>query len=286
MESSSHYLLCRGRELHYLDFGPQDAPVVVAWHGLARNAHDMDVVAQHLAGRFRVICPDTIGRGLSAWSPDPAREYCLDFYVELAESLLDTLGISRCLWLGTSMGGAIGLRAAAGRLRGRIDRLILNDIGPEISAAAVERIRSYAGQPPSFATVRELAQYFRTIYAPFGTLSDAQWLHLTETSLRRLPDGRVTPHYDPQIVQQFIVHPHDYAQWPAWDSLSLPVLCLRGERSDLLLPEVTEQMKRRGPRADVITIPGCGHAPALHVPEQLALIDEFFSAKLVRSGGG
>lgn len=286
MESSSHYLLCRGRELHYLDFGPQDAPVVVAWHGLARNAHDMDVVARHLAGRFRVICPDTIGRGLSAWSPDPAREYCLDFYVELAESLLDTLGISRCLWLGTSMGGAIGLRAAAGRLRGRIDRLILNDIGPEISAAAVERIRSYAGQPPSFATVRELAQYFRTIYAPFGTLSDAQWLHLTETSLRRLPDGRVTPHYDPQIVQQFIVHPHDYAQWPAWDSLSLPVLCLRGERSDLLLPEVTEQMKRRGPRADVITIPGCGHAPALHVPEQLALIDEFFSAKLVRSGGG
>jgi len=286
VESSSHYLLCRGRELHYLDFGPQDAPVVVAWHGLARNAHDMDVVAQHLAGRFRVICPDTIGRGLSAWSPDPAREYCLDFYVELAESLLDTLGISRCLWLGTSMGGAIGLRAAAGRLRGRIDRLILNDIGPEISAAAVERIRSYAGQPPSFATVRELAQYFRTIYAPFGTLSDAQWLHLTETSLRRLPDGRVTPHYDPQIVQQFIVHPHDYAQWPAWDSLSLPVLCLRGERSDLLLPEVTEQMKRRGPRADVITIPGCGHAPALHVPEQLALIDEFFSAKLVRSGGG
>ncbi|HNF97559.1 MAG TPA: alpha/beta hydrolase, partial [Pseudomonadota bacterium] len=149
MESSSHYLLCRGRELHYLDFGPQDAPVVVAWHGLARNAHDMDVVAQHLAGRFRVICPDTIGRGLSAWSPDPAREYCLDFYVELAESLLDTLGMSRCLWLGTSMGGAIGLRAAAGRLRGRIDRLILNDIGPEISAAAVERIRSYAGQPPS-----------------------------------------------------------------------------------------------------------------------------------------
>lgn len=286
MESSSHYLLCRGRELHYLDFGPQDAPVVVAWHGLARNAHDMDVVAQHLAGRFRVICPDTIGRGLSAWSPDPAREYCLDFYVELAESLLDTLGMSRCLWLGTSMGGAIGLRAAAGRLRGRIDRLILNDIGPEISAAAVERIRSYAGQPPSFATVRELAQYFRTIYAPFGTLSDAQWLHLTETSLRRLPDGRVTPHYDPQIVQQFIVHPHDYAQWPAWDSLSLPVLCLRGERSDLLLPEVTEQMKRRGPRADVITIPGCGHAPALHVPEQLALIDEFFSAKLVTSGGG
>ena len=96
----------------------------------------------------------------------------------------------------------------------------------------------------------------------------------------------MTPYYYPQIVQQFIVHPHDYAQWPAWDSLSLPVLCLRGERSDLLLPEVTEQMKRRGPRADVITIPGCGHAPALHVPEQLALIDEFFSAKLVRSGGG
>ncbi len=275
MTCFSHYRTCLGRELHYLEWGPQHADVVVAWHGLARSARDMDAVARHLSTRFRVICPDTIGRGLSAWSPDPSREYCMDFYVKLAQSLLDQLGIARCAWLGTSMGGAIGLRAAVGCLRGRIDRLILNDIGPELAKAAVERILSYSGSPPSFATVTELERYFRTVYAPFGLTTDAEWRHLTETSLRRLPDGKVTPHYDPQVVRQFVDHPDDYDQWPAWDSLSLPVLCLRGERSDLLLPAVAQQMKTRGPRATVITVSGCGHAPALQAAEQLAPIDQF-----------
>lgn len=283
MEYSSRYITCLHRELHYVEWGPQHADVVLAWHGLARSGRDMDAIARHLSTRFRVICPDTIGRGLSEWSPFPGREYCMDFYVELAASLLDQLGISRCLWLGTSMGGAIGLRAAAGRLRGRILRLLLNDIGPELAKAAVDRIRSYAGSPPSFATVTELERYFRTIYAPFGLTTDAQWRHLTETSLRRLPDGKVTPHYDPQMVRQFVDHPQDYDQWPAWDSLDLPVLCLRGERSDLLLPDVAEQMKTRGPRATVVTVAGCGHAPALQVPEQFAPIVKFFEG---RSGAG
>ena len=129
------------------------------------------------------------------------------------------------------MGGAIGLLGAATRLQGRIRRLVLNDIGPEIEAAAVVRIPSYAGAPPSFATVTELEAYFREIYASFGVLSDAQWRQLTETSLRRLPDGRVTPHYDPRIVQQFERPTDDYALWDAWDRLKLPVLCLRGAES-------------------------------------------------------
>lgn len=278
MTATSSYLRCLDRELHYLDWGSPHAEVVIAWHGLLRNARDFDSIAQRLSSRFRVICPDTVGRGLSAWSPDPSREYCMDFYVALAESLLDQLGARRCHWLGTSMGGAIGLRAAAGRLRGRIDRLVLNDIGPELAAPAVERIRSYGGRPPSFATVTELEAYFRTVYAPFGTLNPAQWRHLTESSLRRLPDGQVTPHYDPQVVQQFEQHPHDYDQWAAWDSLDLPVLCLRGERSDLLLPPVAEQMKVRGPRAQVVTIPGCGHAPALLDAEQQAIVARFFDS--------
>jgi len=251
---------------------------VIAWHGLARTGRDMDAIAQHLAQRYRVICPDTLGRGLSQWSPDPAREYCLAFYEQLAVSLLDQLGIAQCHWLGTSMGGAIGLKAAAGALRGRIRRLVLNDIGPEIAAQAVQRIRSYAGSPPAFSTVGELEAYFRTIYRPYGWLSDAQWRLLTESSTRRLPDGRVTPHYDPAMVQQFIHHPDDYVQWAAWDSLTLPVLCLRGETSDLLLPEVAEAMRVRGPRAVVVTIPGCGHAPALNTPDQFALVERFFAA--------
>jgi pimeloyl-ACP methyl ester carboxylesterase len=123
----------------------------------------------------------------------------------------------------------------------------------------------------------ELEQYFRTVYKPYGWLSDAMWRRLTETSTRRLPDGRVTPHYDPAMVQQFTHHPDDYLQWEAWDSLALPVLCLRGESSDLLLAETADAMRQRGPRAVVVTIPGCGHAPALNKPEQFALVERFLA---------
>ena len=275
--STSSYHRVAGRELHVTEWGREHTEVVVAWHGLARTGRDMDDIAEHLARRYRVICPDTIGRGLSQWSPDPDREYCLAFYTQLAEGLLDALGIHRVLWLGTSMGGAIGLRAAAGPLRGRIRKLVLNDIGPELPQAAQQRILTYAGSPSAFATVSELEAYFRTIYKPYGWLSDAQWRRLTETSTRRLPDGRVTPHYDPAMVRQFVAHPNDYAQWDVWDSLDLPVLALRGESSDLLLPEVAEAMRNRGPRAVVVTLPGCGHAPALNTPEHFALVERFFA---------
>ena len=278
MASTSRYLRCAGREIHFTEWGAGHSETVIAWHGLARTGRDMDDIAERLSSRWRVICPDTIGRGLSEWSPVPGDEYCLGFYTRIAIDLLDRLGIGQCHWLGTSMGGAIGLHAAAGALRGRIRRLLLNDIGPELAPAAVQRIRTYAGSPAAFATVGELEQYFRTVYKPFGWLSDAQWRRLTETSVRRLPDGRVTPHYDPAMVRQFEAHPGDYDQWPAWDSLDLPVLVLRGIDSDLLLPEVAEGMRTRGPRAVVVTVPGCGHAPALNTPEQFALVERFFAA--------
>lgn len=277
---TSHYIDCAGRELHCVAWGDARAPVLVAWHGLARTGRDMDDIAAHLAGHgWRVICPDTIGRGLSQWSPAPEREYCLDFYVQQATALLDALAIERCHWLGTSMGGAIGTLAAATTLRGRIVRLVLNDNGPSLAPAAIERIRSYAGAPPAFATVSELEQYFRTIYRPYGWLSDEQWRRLTETSVRRLPDGRVTPHYDPAMVQQFVTRPDDYERWVEWDTLDLPVLCLRGEASDLLLRETAEQMRQRGPRAEVVEIAGCGHAPALNTPAQFAIVERFLAGE-------
>ena len=278
MSHTSHYLRCEGRELHYTEWGAQHSETVIAWHGLARTGRDMDDVAGHLSQRYRVICPDTLGRGLSQWSPAPEREYCLEFYVRQAVALVDQLGIDRFHWLGTSMGGAIGVVAAATSLRGRVRRLILNDSGPEVAASAVERIRGYAGNPAAFATVSELEQYFRTIYKPYGWLSDAQWRRLTETSTRRLPDGRVTPHYDPAMVMQFTHHDDDYGLWNEWDCLDIPVLCLRGESSDLLLPETAEQMRQRGPQAVVVEIAGCGHAPALNTLEQWALVERFFSA--------
>jgi len=276
---SAHYLVCEGREIHYTEWGAGNPATVIAWHGLARTGRDMDDIAAHLSTKYRVICPDTIGRGLSQWSPAPEQEYCLDFYARAAVSLVDQLGIRDLAWLGTSMGGAMGIRLAAGLLKGRIRRLVLNDIGPKLGDAAVERIRNYAGNPPQFDRVGELEQYFRTVYKPFGWLSDEQWRRLAETSTRRTYAGKVTPHYDPKIVLQFTHHPRDYDQWEAWDAIDVPTLCLRGETSDLLLPDVADEMRSRGPRAVVVTIPGCGHAPALNVPDQFALVERFLNGR-------
>jgi pimeloyl-ACP methyl ester carboxylesterase len=286
MPFTSHYLSCAGREIHYTQWGTQHADTVVAWHGLARTGRDMDELAEHLSTRFRVICPDTIGRGLSQWSALPTQEYCLSFYARIAAELFDQLRIDTAHWVGTSMGGAIGTVCASGllqpRMKGRIRSLLLNDNAPRLAEAAIARIRAYAGEPPAFSTVCELEAYFRQVYAPYGWLSDAQWRRLTETSTRRLPDGRVTPHYDPAMVRQFIDHPDDYLIWEHYDALTIPVLCLRGAQSDLVLRETTDEMLRRGPGAlglaQVVEIEGCGHAPALNVPEQLDRVSAFLAA--------
>ena len=279
MSFRSRYLACEDREIHFTEWGTANAETVIAWHGLARTGRDMDEIAAHLAPRYRVICPDTIGRGLSQWSPQAEKEYCLDFYGRLAVSLVDQLDLSTFHWLGTSMGGALGIHLAAGPLNGRIRRLVLNDIGPKLGESAVQRIRSYAGNPAQFDRLSELEAYFRTIYKPYGWLSDEQWRRLTETSARRTADGKVTPHYDPKMVLQFECHPDDYDQWEEWDTIDVPTLCLRGETSDLLLADVAEEMRKRGPRAVVVTIPGCGHAPALNVPEQLGLVERFLNGR-------
>lgn len=283
MSPSSHYLQCAGYEIHYTQWGAPDAPVVLAWHGLARTGRDMDELAAHLSDHYRVICPDTIGRGLSQWSRQPAQEYCLAFYAQLARALMDGLAIDQAHWIGTSMGGAIGTVCASGllepSLKRRIRSLTLNDNAPELAASAIARIREYAGNPPAFASMLELEAFFRQVYQPYGWLSEAQWRRLTETSTRRLADGRVTPHYDPAMVQQFISHPDDYRIWTHYDAIEVPVLCLRGAHSDLVEAGTLQSMLGRGPGArghlTVVEIAGCGHAPALNVPEQLNLISDF-----------
>ena len=284
IESRSEYAVCAGREIHYMDWGPAQGSVVIAWHGLARTGRDMDELAMHLAERgYRVICPDTLGRGYSQWSPDPHNEYCLAFYARLAAGLFDALGIQSAHWVGTSMGGAIGTVCASGlyapTMKQRIKSLVLNDNAPQLAQSAIERIKAYAGNPPAFATVRELEAFFRQAYKPFGWLSDAQWRRLAESSTRRLQDGRVTPHYDPAMVDQFFHHPDDYLIWQHYDALTIPVLLLRGTDSDLVLPETVDQMRNRGPgqraQLQVIEVPDCGHAPALNVAHQLDAVTEF-----------
>ena len=257
---------------------PANEPVLCV-HGLSRNGRDFDGIAAALSERYYVICPDMPGRGRSDWLPQPAL-YNPVSYLQAISHLLAVIG-RPVHWVGTSMGGIIGMLAAA-TPGNPIRKMVLNDLGPFIPAAAIARIGEYLGKNMEFSDLAALEAHVRRIHAPFGKLSDAQWRRLAETSTRRLPDGRVTPHYDPAMVQQFTHYPQDYSLWKHWDALELPVLCLRGQESDLVLPKTLEEMRRRGPgakgRAKIVEIAGCGHAPALNVPEQLELISEFIEA--------
>ncbi len=268
-----------------MDWQPagQARGTVIAWHGLARTGRDMDALAQVLADQgWRVICPDTLGRGLSQWSRHPDEEYRLRFYARLARELFDVLDLERVHWVGTSMGGAIGTVCASGlfepSLRARIATLTLNDNAPELAAPALARIKDYAGQPPVFASMAELEDFFRKAYQPYGWLSDAEWRKLTETSMRRLPDGRVTVHYDPAMIGQFSAPEDDYLIWAHYDALQIPVLLLRGVESDLVLYETAQQMQTRGPGTQGLLhwleVPDCGHAPALNVPAHWEAVTE------------
>lgn len=294
---ASCYAICAGYEIHYMDWQPAplppaaaapQVPTVIAWHGLARTGRDMDALAERLAAAgYRVICPDTLGRGLSQWSRAPDSDYCLAFYARLAAGLFDALGIERAHWVGTSMGGAIGTVCAAGLvqpgLKRRIVSLVLNDNAPELAAPALARIRAYAGQPPVFDTQAELEAFFRRAYAPYGWLSDAEWRKLTETSTRRLPDGRITVHYDPAMMRQFTAHDDDYRIWPHYEALDVPVLLLRGVDSDLVLADTARRMMQCGPGArgllQWVEVPGCGHAPALNVPAHWQWVLDFLGAQ-------
>jgi pimeloyl-ACP methyl ester carboxylesterase len=274
-QSRSRYVKALGREVHVTEWGTPGANAILMWHGLARTGRDFDTIAAALSDRYHVVCPDTIGRGFSEWSDKPDEDYCLDAYASLAAEVADAVGFTSMHWVGTSMGGSLGIRAASTALRGRIERLVINDIGPTFPEAPFERIKAYVGKPPEFATVIELETYFRTIYKPFGHHTDTQWRHMAETSLRRLPNGKFTTHYDPAIVRQMFVHPRDYEQWEHWDRIDVPTLVLRGVESDLLLADTAREMAARGPKAKIVEIEGCGHAPALNVPGQIAIVSDF-----------
>ncbi|WP_413207471.1 alpha/beta fold hydrolase [Rhodospirillum sp. A1_3_36] len=274
---SAYAPLC-GYEIHVTEWGDPAAETVVLWHGLARTGRDFDPLAQVLAENYHVLAPDTLGRGFSQWSRDPKRDYCLATYGDHALALLAHYGLDRVRWVGTSMGGALGIHLAGGRLRDRISHLVVNDIAPELIPAAVERILAYAGNPPTFETMVELENVLRTIYKPYGWLSDDQWRQMVETSARRMDDGRLTVHYDPMMVEQFRSHPQDYTQWEAWDAITARTLLYRGANSDLITQEWAEDMTRRGPKADLRIFQGMGHAPALNVPEQIEPIVAFLES--------
>ncbi|MCF8482884.1 MAG: alpha/beta hydrolase [Rhodospirillum sp.] len=273
----SSYVTCQGYEIHVTEWGDPAAEPVILWHGLARTGRDFDPLARVLAERYFVLAPDTLGRGFSQWSREPKRDYCLTAYGDQAIDLVTHYGLDRMRWVGTSMGGALGIHLAGGRLQDRISHLVINDIAPELVRAAIERILGYAGNPPAFETIQALEAFLRTNYKPYGWMPDDQWRRMAETSARRTDNGQVTVHYDPMMVEQFRGHPEDYSQWEAWDAITAQTLLYRGEISDLITPEWAEEMTRRGPKAVLRTFQGIGHAPALNVPDQIEPIVAFLA---------
>jgi len=278
-KSSSHYVDCVDREIHVTEWGAGRAEKIVMWHGLARTGRDFDALARHLADRYHIIAPDTLGRGLSQWAKDSKTQYSYAFYRKIAETLVGKFfGGAPFHWVGTSMGGLFGIILAADAFKGRIRRLVINDIGPVLPKAAVDRILTYASKPPVMGSMQQVEAAFRTIYKPFGHLTDAEWRLMAETGYRRLDDGRYTLHYDPRMTEHFVYHAGEFEQWDAYDRIACPVLLLRGVETDVLPKATADEMVRRGPKATLVEFSGIGHAPALNVPEQIGLIEKFLAA--------
>jgi pimeloyl-ACP methyl ester carboxylesterase len=265
------------RGLHrvaYLEWGhPGNRDVLVCVHGLTRTARDFDDLARALRGQWRVVCPDVAGRGDSDRLPDPML-YGLPQYVSDMVTLIARLDVETVSWVGTSMGGLIGMALAA-QSGSPVRRLVLNDVGAVITHAALERIAAYVGKAPSFSSVEEAELYMRDIAAPFGPHSDAQWRHLTQTWLRKNEDGSWRPSYDPRIAEPGLVPEKDLELWGLYDAVRCPTLLLRGESSDLLTRDTAGEMTRRGPKARVVEIRGVGHAPTLMRADQIAIVRDF-----------
>jgi pimeloyl-ACP methyl ester carboxylesterase len=267
----------------YKEWGdPKNPAVLLCVHGVTRVSDDFDALAAVMSDRYRVICPDVVGRGRSSWLANPLG-YQLPQYVSDMVTLIARLDVAQIDWFGTSMGGLIGMGVAA--LKDHpIRKMLLNDIGPTINYAALMRIAEYMGKEVRFPTFEAGVDYIRTIAAPFGPHSDEQWHKLAGDVLREQKDGQWIRHYDPALALAFSSFTQESAAqsetalWAVYDAIQCPVLLVRGSESDLLSRETAHLMTKRGPRAALTELAGIGHAPTFMQPEQIALARDFFIA--------
>lgn len=270
---------------------PLAANVVVCVHGLTRQGRDFDRLARALVQRstepLRVVCPDVAGRGQSDWLPAGALyqvpQYASDMLALLGQ-LHTAAPISQLDWVGTSMGGLIGM-VVSGQpglpLPAAVRRLVLNDVGPAISWAAVQKMQQYAGRYGRYADLAEAAAAMRALSVGFGPVPDDVWLDMSSHMVRDLPEGGVTLHYDPAIGEPVRALTAEAAQageallWSVYDQIQAQVLLIRGQDSDLLLPSTALAMTGRGPRARLVEWAGIGHAPTLTAPEQIEVLADF-----------
>lgn len=280
MEPRQHFVQCLSpKGLHriaYLEWGDAaNGNVLVCVHGLTRCARDFDVFARAMADRYRVICPDVAGRGHSDWLADPMA-YQIPQYVSDMVTLIARLDVEKVDWVGTSMGGLIGLALAA-QPGTPVRKLVLNDAGPVITKVSLERIATYVGIAPQFPSIEAADRYIRAVSATFGPHTDAEWRFLTEVVVRKQPDGSYRMHYDPRLAEPFKhqMPEKDLELWPLYDAVRSPMLVVRGALSDLLTRETCEAMQGRGPQAKFVEIEGVGHAPTLMHEDQVSAVRGF-----------
>jgi pimeloyl-ACP methyl ester carboxylesterase len=262
-----------GLELAYVDWGDTSAErVAVCAHGLTRNSRDFDLLAEELVRHgMRVLAVDVVGRGRSSWLPDP-KDYTVPNYIAHLARFLELLELRKVDWIGTSMGGIIGIGLAAAGDASPIARLVLNDIGPFVPREALLQIQTYLGVDLVFADLNAVEQHLRTVHSGFGQLEDAHWRHLAEHGSRSQPEG-LRLHYDPAIrIPYTDLTAADIDLWQVWDEINCPTLVLRGADSMLLTEQTAAEMQKRGPKARLVTIPKAGHAPALMDPAQIEVI--------------
>ncbi len=280
MQFTQHTVQCIGpsglHRMAYTEWGARDNPrVLICVHGLTRNGRDFDALAEAMSGHYRVICPDVVGRGQSGRLRDPAG-YGIPQYVADMVTLIARLNVDSVHWVGTSMGGLIGMALAA-QEGTPLRKLVLNDVGPLITVASLQRIATYVGTDPQWASFDEALAYVKLISAPFGQLSEAQWHHLTETSIVQRADGRWAFRYDPRIAEPFKAAfvDQNIDLWPIYAGITCPTLVVRGAESDLLTRDTWQQMGACGPQAQLAEIPGVGHAPMFQSDDQIAVVRNF-----------
>lgn len=270
------------RQLHYVEWGDATAEkTAVCVHGLTRNARDFDFLACALVNEgYRVICPDVVGRGKSEWLKWH-KFYGYPLYVADMSVLFSTLGLVDVDYIGTSMGGLIGMMLETS-VPHIIGRMVLNDIGPYMDKAALQRIGSYVGQKMEFADMEEAGAYLKQTMAPFGITDEAHWQHLTQHSYVQQENGRVRAHYDPTIGAAFWNKRgkqrtmQDIDLWQMWEVIRCNMLVLRGEESDLLSVETAQRMAQRE-NVDLVEFSGIGHAPALMAEDQIKVVTDWLA---------
>jgi pimeloyl-ACP methyl ester carboxylesterase len=266
----------RSHTLRYSDWGDPSGRPIICVHGLTGNGHDFDYIAPALLeDGYRVIAVDLVGRGRSDFLADPL-DYKFDVYLHDLYGLIAHLGFSRVDWLGVSLGGLLGMRIA-GADNSPIDRLILNDIGPEVPCDALNFIYHVIKQPYFFDTTLDLEKRMReTRGLSWGPMTDEQWRHMAEHNARAADDGRITYAYDPEIARIFEGAPlGDVDLWACWDAIRTPTMVIQGGQSLLLTNDIVQRMRGRGPNYDLAVFEDCGHVPSLMAPSQVKTVQEW-----------